>query len=652
MQSVKTGQMFNCSDIINDTNGWYNCTFNTSGMPAKYYHIIMNSSRDYYNPSILNKSNAFFVETPPVLAGESVTPSGDGGWGESYTFRVNVTDEDSDTVSVYLWVNKSTGWDLAGSNTTVTGENTTVTFVKGVGTPYFSGADIGQRQFVFNATDDPNYPVLGGNTYTGETPVTNFTLDKNDIVVELIQGNGSVVNRTNPQLTFEVKFWDVDKVPNETIGNGRYGKFWWTYDNQNFLESSTKNTLQGSITLTQTDVSMDCSYRIGPQQWLAGTVGNIYYKDKNSSMFNWTIITNNLTAGISLPNGESYLSGINPITIMGNVTDDCGLVNGSTVVFKVPQIPYTCTPTNSEGSGWYNCTIPALHHTAWSNQFYNVSTEASKDYYNGTYLVKENAFYLATRPTFSGLSVLSEEGSSTGGWGEVWTFSVSVQDIDGNNVTVYLWINRTGEWELYNSTTLTATNPTPVVFGGITFNCSDLSEQTSRVLPFKFNVTDTWNYTNNVSSTFTVERDDVSIDHKKGTGTSVDREGSDFETLVLRISDLDRELVPVGSGIKSIFYVTTDGSNYDWGNTTTTDSESNITYHFNPNCSYNVGVQKWRGGTYNDTCYQDSAPESGYTITIKGQLKNYLEQPYNGSVVPVGNNMTVRANVTSECSDL
>ena len=72
--------------------------------------------------------------------------------------------------------------------------------------------------------------------------------------------------------------------------------------------------------------------------------------------------------------------------------------------------------------------------------------------------------------------------------------------------------------------------------------------------------------------------------------------------------------------------------------------------HFNPNCTYRFGPQKWIGATYNDTCYEDkNSTAVGHDFTLHGQLKNYIEIPYKDTF-NITENITIRVNATSECS--
>jgi len=300
-KSNETLQDFYCEPIINEGIGYYNCTFNTSYptlMPARYYNITINTSKQYFNPAQATWKNAFFIETKPELFNISAYPSGDGGWGETWYFIVSFTDEDLDSNTVFLYINRYFGW-ISPSSQLVSGKNVTLTFSYSG----FSGDDIGERQFYFTAQD-----VRG---YTSNSSVGNFTLDKDDVLITHIYGNNSVYNRSaSPSLNFRVNVTDIDR--NVGVGANRQGIFYYTKDGNNFVSSSHVYT-DISSNLTLSGIQVDCSFQVGPQRWIAGIIGDNWYKNTNSTTFYFTIITTNLTTNLTYPLNKSFLRGIDDI---------------------------------------------------------------------------------------------------------------------------------------------------------------------------------------------------------------------------------------------------------------------------------------------------------------------------------------------------
>ncbi|MCK4967910.1 MAG: hypothetical protein KAS12_02550, partial [Candidatus Aenigmarchaeota archaeon] len=121
MTSQYTSTQSACAtEIYNETNGYYNCTFDTLGKDPRGYNITMNSIQSFYIPKITTttysaSSSSFWIETKPTLFAPNVTPQS-GGWGEDHYFTINATDYDLDTLSVKVWYrNASDGYTVANS---------------------------------------------------------------------------------------------------------------------------------------------------------------------------------------------------------------------------------------------------------------------------------------------------------------------------------------------------------------------------------------------------------------------------------------------------------------------------------------------------------------------------------------------------------
>ncbi|MCK4335875.1 MAG: hypothetical protein KAW40_04095, partial [Candidatus Aenigmarchaeota archaeon] len=680
MVSNKTSQTFYCDNITHVGDGYYNCTFNTSSpsvMPAMGYEIIVNSSKESYISDLISVNysltSSFFIETKPVIENNtwSLTPSEDWGWGETYTFTVNVSDEDDDNMTMEIWVNVSTGWDNIYTNSTVKGVNQTVTYVYSG----FDNDDIGQRQYVINVTDDGDYPRSGGSSYNDTTPIENFTLDKDNISIEILLGNESVVQRNVDSFTFKVRVWDIDKDPDETIGNAQKGKFWYTEDEETWIEypsAGYKYTNEnGNLTFESSEIGgVNCSFEVRPQKWKAGILTETEYKDTNSTNVSWTVVTTPLNASMWL-SSDHYLRGVDNITSTANITesDGCGQVSGACVVFHVPQENEDCPLSGCApeiGNGIYECNITPDRHVGWNpGIWYNVTMNATKTYYNGTSLWDNESelFYLATNPYFTGLQAIRSGGSgSTGGWGETWEFQADLYDLDSDYNNVSLYVNLTGGWEKIDESLNEQTGS--VSFPNHQFNCSALQGQSSSQKKFNFTSIDVWNYTNTSVANFTLEKDDTSGLESSGYGVSIDRDFDDTEIFVIYIVDDDNGSVNVGSGVDGAFWTTTNASQpsvYIVAATNQTDSGGYLRYTFNPNCSYTVGDHYWRAGVYQtDTCYKGASsatdPENtdALPITILGQLKTNLTEPNEtyASNILVGDNVTFRFGVPTDCSGI
>ena len=106
----------------------------------------------YYNNGSTIKPNAFRIVQswqPPVLVNETVIQEQDWGWGENYTFKVNVSDVNGDDVNVSLWVSQDNATWIFVTNQTCQdcGVQTELTFYyKGLNCSY-----IPVGYFKFNA---------------------------------------------------------------------------------------------------------------------------------------------------------------------------------------------------------------------------------------------------------------------------------------------------------------------------------------------------------------------------------------------------------------------------------------------------------------------------------------------------------------------
>jgi hypothetical protein len=638
-----------CLPIFNELNGTYNCTFNTSSYATRDWNITFNSSKTNYIFNSTLITNVFFIETRPVLTNTSVTP-GLGGWGERFYFSVNATDEDNDTMTVRLWLRKPPGnWESTPRNsTTVQGINVTVN----LSASFTSGGSIGNWDFKFNITaDDPTWDV-------NETSNASFTVEADDVRIELVTGNNSVANRSslsgneNPNVTFGVKVFDADR--NVPVPEYVATVFYVTKNGSTFVNLDTiQNETYGYFYKT---LNPDCTYSIGPQKWKASSVsGYSWYKTVNSSDFYFNITTVKLSTALELPNNITRVRTVDNILLRGNVSDECPtLVTGASPIFKVERsgITYfTCPPDSiayDEANGYYNCTVPNSSTSGWSTGWYNVTMEASKDYHNSSDVyTKENSFRLVTVPKIQNpvISTSSKGGGlSDFGWGETWTFKIDVQDEDNDNLNVSLWVNLTGDWQLFNSTYDSGAAHT-VEFTGHNFTCSNIGTR-----QYKFNVTDIYAYENETSGTLEIIADDTTTYPHVGDDTQIDREWNDSKTLGVRIRDIDKSAF-VGPSAQGKIFISTDGTNYDSGTSNTTDSLSYLYYTFNPNCSYSVGLQNWFGGPRSDTCYKDSDSPI-FTTNITGQLKVNITNPVEDSNILVGEIVNLNTSIYDECSYL
>ncbi|MCK4714236.1 MAG: hypothetical protein KAT35_01570, partial [Candidatus Aenigmarchaeota archaeon] len=436
----------------------------------------------------------------------------------------------------------------------------------------------------------------------------------------------------------------------------------------------TTDGITGPGYVEDTFTSSPCSYLPGPQKWKVEFeyLAHSGFYITNSTLYDINITVDPLQAAVELPpTNQTRRKGIDDIPIRGNVTTtDCSsqLVPNATVILEVQGKDYQCTPiTNETTGGWYNCTIPFSDPVSlgWGYGYYNITMNASKLHYNSTlFTVKEDAFRLVSEPLLTNVDVTSTATGTPGpvddwGWGELWHFDMHVEDPDQDtfgyeelNVTVY--VNTSTGWRQLNSTaTTSAGNGQDIELTFHNFSCSD---QGSR--EFMFNITDIFSYVNSSSVVRTIQKDTVFIQRSlPADDTPVDREGGSQLLFEIWIKDTDNNTA-VPSGYNTSFWFTQDGTinTYDSGWNSTTDASGYSQLNFNPNCSYEAGLQYWKSGVYEDECYVSqnfSAPDF-YQFYVIGQLKHELLTPNWSSGQPsynVTDPVQIRYNVTSECSN-
>ncbi|MCK4497157.1 MAG: hypothetical protein KAU24_03120, partial [Candidatus Aenigmarchaeota archaeon] len=678
LTNENSGTNYYCNDTMEKDNGTYNCTFNTSAMEAGWFNITMVSNKTYYNDNTTIKYHAFWIETTPILENSRVSPW-IGGWGADFNYSVQVTDEDGDTVRVRLWERIVNGsWspiqgpggfyyqDVSGINQTVTFQITT-----------FQCGDLGgefniTRQFKFNCTDDPDYPSQWD---TNETDVKNYTEQRDTVRIDLIDGNNESIKRSGGYYLLRLRIFDLDTNIFIDVYNTQ-GEFWVTKNGTGDWESSgyVFSDDQGYIEYNFTPA---CSpkYEVGPQLWRGGTSGDTCFFDNTSDDFNLSIWTDPLNVSLTIPDGERYRRGVDNVTIRGQVQDECGGITNASVTLQAKMgIAYTydcetwstvIDESEQGGSvGWYNCTFWGPTNTSqWPDQVlykFNTTMQASKTYYNDSQTTTDvDSFWLSEPPDIYYDASPHIVSPPSGGWGAQHTFTAHVRDLElADTVNVTLWKKVEGDnWTTINQTNVSSGNTsfTAVQFVH-RFNCSEIGPNGTNY--YKWNTSDKWDDFNETSTNnFQMLKDNIQSIWMLGHNAEVNREGTDYVTLQVRIRDTDYYNQYIGANYSGRIWITVNGTgtgSWDDGYWNSTDSNGYLTIQFNPDCSplYKAGYQDWRGGIdFNDTCYKQ-VNSTDRNVSVKGQLKNYLEIPLYGNQTVVGDPLDVRFNVSTDCDEL
>ncbi|MFA4846214.1 MAG: hypothetical protein WC654_06695, partial [Patescibacteria group bacterium] len=511
-------------------------------------------------------------------------------------------------------------WALLDSNTTV-GLNISSNF-----SAVFGSGDIGNWTAKFNATD-------GGSTV--ETGEINFTVERDDTQTQHFDGNASNVSRIGSNSTFlRARVTDTDKASNNVAG--QESRVWATKSAGAFNESIALYT--NSTGYVNYNFNPDCTFQVGNQKWIAGlTDASALYKPSNSSQLD-VFIYSLFYLTMQRPLGTIFVKGADSIALRANLTDSggCGLVNGSTVKFVINN-GYVCSAAD-EGNGSYSCTIPASTHNSWAYGWHNVTVNVTRAYYNDTFINYNNSFYLASKPQLSS----ANHQSATNGWGAQHSFSVTVTDLDDNNVSVRLWKKvGSGGYELKGTKYCQPCSSTQLDFN-VPTTCSDVGTN-----DYFFNASDEYNQTSNTTEkSFSITKDSVVLEVTSGIGEAIGREGEQSKLFALTVLDTDKgDYVP--SGVNGSFFVTVNGTGFASPYNTTTNSSGFLNYDFNATCEHSVGSQKWQAGVY-DGCYAQTST-SNYSFDVFGQLRQALASPTFGSVFNAGEAVNITFKLSSDC---
>ncbi|MBI4175596.1 MAG: FixH family protein, partial [Candidatus Aenigmarchaeota archaeon] len=640
-------QIFNCTTINSPVTGLYRCSWDSSVGPAGYYNVTMNSNLSNYYDNFTIKSKTteaglFFLNIYKNLQNITATPSTDG-WGRpEWNFSVLATSG-----------NATPTFNVNFSMKTASGS-----FVDCLGGPLSSCANAtpttctgcSQQQYTFlrnftNSQQGTWFIKFALNT-TESSGTDTITVEKDDINIGLYSTtNNSIANRTGSNTTRMAVFvYDIDAGAN--ISTPSVSVTFNVTNVTSFITTGSNTTNTSSV--AEFYFNPNCSFEVGQQNWLGLTSGDSNYKDNQSVNFSLNI-SGSFAPAIPFPNGDSFTQG-NNVSINVSVVSDCTQeINNAainvTMTSTVTGDNFNCAAPNvtSLGSGNYSCV---WNSTGASTGFYNVTVQVfNVSNYNNRTIFKANTFRLLaqnnTAPDFRAIN----NAPSTGGFGEMFNFSVEARDTDSDdvNVTFYLSPDNTTFTLIEWKTCAACGSYTNVTFNYTQFTCSNITTQY-----FRFNLSDGQLSNQTPSTPFTVEKDDVTVYLIQGNGVEVNRTGSNSTLLVLRINDTDKG-VNVSSSVNTTMYFTTNLTAFGEGNVSLTNGSGHFNLSFDPNCGVAVGAQVWKGGVRTDACYKDTN-SSNQSITVIGRLSNSLKVPLNGVHFQNGQNVTFLGDVTDDCS--
>ncbi len=664
------GNNFTCDTIMEISNGYYNCTINTTLMSAGWYNITIDSNKTYYNDGYYFDSDVFYVETIPAL----ITPiilshngSDIGGWGETWTAITNVTDEDQDNVTLKVQVKKYTDPD------------TPANWLDENQSSYFDNPDLrGPVNQTINLTfqdldfmDDQvvwqvRFMVNDTDGYGSISSYTNFTIDKDDILIELLYGDNEEVWRNGTEtLSLILNVTDLDQnLPADQV-NMTFYITTNSSDPESFDGGATYQTNTSGI--SEYPFQPDCLYSTGEQTWYGKNNPDPYYKYNFTQNYSLNI-KSYIALEVNYPTGQSFLIGAQ-IPFIGRVFDECFNISNAEVNFYdrrpgATERFYTCYGTTDWGNGTYNCTWDSSNKPpGW----HGVKIEARKEYhgnypnYNQTirYIDGYETHHLSTQPSISlGWSSYPSVDPKVDGWGKLRTFQAKITDLDGSLNNISLWKSfDNNTWYLINSTNMSPQGVDVQVrynlSGVLTdpfknrFSCDDLSNSTGGIVYFKFNTTDIFGYGDESEiDNFTVQVDNVTLTLDPLSNTTTRRIADNKAYLRFTIRDDDYgNYYP--DNVNGSVWITLNGTNYSY-NITNSSYSGNLTVYYNSTCNSDVGIQYWKGGTI-DSCYE-MKNTTNETLTVYGQLNVSLISPPNESVINRDKNVSLNSSVEDECS--
>jgi hypothetical protein len=193
--------------------GFYQGDWDSTNASEGYYNVTMmvNKTSFYQNQSVIRPPLSFYLYTVPLLKYANATPR-TNGWGATYNFTVKVTDEAGDNVTVAAET-KRFGYDYTqvGSSQNCTScSNFTMWWNESYTCDLLSGNPT--RNFRFTGVDDATNiritSTLSGDYVDNDN---SYVLEKDDIQVMLVSGNGNMVNRSSGNTTFIILINDTDR---------------------------------------------------------------------------------------------------------------------------------------------------------------------------------------------------------------------------------------------------------------------------------------------------------------------------------------------------------------------------------------------------------------------------------------------------------
>ena len=216
----------------------------------------------------------------PILENGTVVPADgeEGYWGDNFTFTVDVEDRDGDDVNLTLLVrpNHTEQWIRKGEMTVDGGSGTAEFEVES--DKHWAG--VSEYMFEYFDWKEENGDEVEIHSPTNSTVLTGPESKRHPVDIKEIRGDGDKVNRTDSVfIEVRVNNTHLEKHVNESTTVG----FWVGEEDGDWIRYDEETNETGYATM---EFKPGKNYSVGNHIWIAGTHGNDYYNDTNSTEFN------------------------------------------------------------------------------------------------------------------------------------------------------------------------------------------------------------------------------------------------------------------------------------------------------------------------------------------------------------------------------
>jgi uncharacterized membrane protein len=316
-----------CTANWNEGEGWYNCSWDSSGQRIGNWSIVMSVERGYYAPNSTTEAKAFNLGFNPYLSNPWVSPTIEG-WGYRFQFHVYFGDADFNPNNISLWKSfDNQTWDYVDSTVLSS-----------------SGIDIYLNErfqcddslptpgrvnyYKFNTTDTYGY--------TDETGPETFNITEDSVTLTLNYSESSDnvrrIGDDQALLKFRVRDDDYSyQNPNGSFyPSGVDGLVWATSNGTNYTNVLSCQSSDGHC---EVNYNPNCSTSlVGVQQWKGGT-NDTCYEYENSTNETLEVI-GQLNVSIVNPVENVILNRNTTAVFNATVKDDCDLlINDSNVTW-------------------------------------------------------------------------------------------------------------------------------------------------------------------------------------------------------------------------------------------------------------------------------------------------------------------------------